>query len=138
MTDLISTLADKSGISADMAKKGLSALLAFFKANLPGESFAKLRSAIPGAESMLAEHPEAQEPASGGILDAVKGMAGKIFGGAASGAGAVLGKFTQLGFSMEQIQKFLPNVLAYLKSKVPGDVMKQVSGLLPSAGGSES
>jgi hypothetical protein len=39
---------------------------------------------------------------------------------------------------MEQIQKFLPNVLAYLKSKVPGDVMKQVSGLLPSAGGSES
>jgi hypothetical protein len=35
---------------------------------------------------------------------------------------------------MEQIQKFLPNVLAYLKSKVPGDVMKQVHALLPAPG----
>ena len=136
MADLISSLASKSGISVEQAKQGLGALLGFFKANLPGETFAKLTSAVPGAEGMMAGVPETQE--SGGILDAVKGMAGKIFGGGASGAGAVLSKLTQLGFSAEQLHKFVPNVLAFLKSKLPGDVMKQVSALVPTGEASGS
>jgi hypothetical protein len=131
MADLISTLANKSGISIEQAKKGMGTLLAFFKANLPAETFSKVTSAVPGAEGMMAAAPEAQESA-GGILGTVKDMAGKILGGSVGGAGAVLSKLTQFGFSAEQLQKFVPNVLAFLKSKLPGDVMKQVSALVPT------
>ena len=64
--------------------------------------------------------------ASGGMLDAVKGAVGKIFGG-----GEVLSKLTKLGFSTEQLTSFIPKVLEFLKNKLPADVMKQITGLLP-------
>ena len=130
MADFISELASKSGVSTDQAKKGVGALLAFFKDHTSAEGFSKIAAAVPGADGMMAAAQEDAGKSSGGILGAVTGMAGKLFGG--GGGAALVTKLTQLGFSGEQAQPFLANVLEFFKDKLPGDLMKQVSGLIPT------
>jgi hypothetical protein len=130
VSDFISELANKSGINLDMAKKALGAILAFFKEKLPADTFAKVTAAVPEAEGLMADAaaaPEAQ--AEGGVMHAITEWAGKRFGG--GGASAALSKLTSLGLSADQIKKFLPNVLAFLKGKLPAEAMNQISGLLP-------
>jgi hypothetical protein len=130
VSDFISELANKSGINLDMARKGLGAILAFFKEKLPADTFAKVNAAVPGAEGLMAEAaaaPEAQ--AEGGVLHAITEWAGKLFGG--GGAAAAMAKLTALGFSAEQVKSFVPKVLAFLQGKLPPEAMKQISGLLP-------
>lgn len=128
MADIITDLASRCGISPDLAQKGLGAVLTYFKSHLPADSFSRLSAALPAADSMMAAAQTGQE-ASGGLLSAVTGAVGKLFGGGA--AAELASKFTQIGFSAAQIQTFLPKVLELLKSKLPGDLVKQVSGLLP-------
>jgi hypothetical protein len=129
MADIASELASKCGISAEAAQKGLGVVLGFFKSKLPAESFAKLSAAVPGADDMMAA-ADTGEQASGGVVGAVKGAIGKVFGG---GTEALLAKFGQFGMTPEQIQGFLPKVMEFLKGKLPEKVMSQVSGLLPTA-----
>jgi hypothetical protein len=131
MADIISDLASKSGISPDLAKKGLGTVLSFFKEKVPAEAFSRIAAAVPGADGMMAAAQAVPEQ-SGGIIGAITGAASKLFGG--SGA-AIVTKLTQSGFSADQLTTFLPNVLEFLKSKLPADVMKQISGLLPAAEG---
>jgi hypothetical protein len=134
MADIITELANKSGISPDMARKGLGSLLAAFKHVLPAESFAKVESAIPGTEEMMALAQPAEGASSGGFLAAIKGMAGKIFGGN-DGPAALAAHLGQLGFSVDQIKNFIPKVVEFLKARLPDDLLKQISAMLPGAGG---
>ena len=67
---------------------------------------------------------------SGGVLGAVTGAVSKMLGG--SGSGALVSKLTQLGFAPEQVQGLLKNALEFLKEKVPGDVLKQITGVFPT------
>src|SRR5262249_52084429 len=129
MADIITDLASKSGISPDLARKGLGGVLAFFQSKLPADTFSQVSAAVPGADSMMAAAQAGQE-SSGGILSAVTSAVGKLFGG--GGAAEMVSKLTQLGFSAEQLQAFLPRVLDFFKGKLPGDVMSQVSGLMPT------
>jgi hypothetical protein len=131
MADIISELAGKVGISPDTAQKGMGILLSLLKQALPADSFAKVESAVPGADRMLAAAEESGEAAGGGLLESVKGVAGKLFGGGASAA--LLSKLNQLGLSPEQLEKFLTHAVEVLKAKLPPDVMKKVSGLIPVA-----
>jgi Protein of unknown function VcgC/VcgE (DUF2780) len=130
MADLISDLAAKAGVSPDLAAKGVGAILALLKDKLPAGSFSQLQSAIPNASNLMAAAQVPQE-SSGGILEAVSGAVSKLVGG---DAGALASRFTQLGFSGDQLNNFLPGVLEFLKSKLPADVVKQASALLPGVG----
>jgi hypothetical protein len=129
MADTITDLASKCGISPDLAKKGLGTLLAAFKHALPAESFAKIEAAIPGASGMVTEAQVQGAAPSGGILGAIKDIAGKLFGGGSPEALAA--HFEKLGFSPDQIRRFIPQVVAFLESKLPPELMKHVSALLP-------
>jgi|SRR6516165_9518469 hypothetical protein len=128
MADLVSELASKSGISVEQAKKGLGAVLALFKDKLPANVLSQVHAAIPGAEGLMSEAESAEE-GSGGLLGSVKEMASKLFGGSGAALAAKLG---HVGFSAEQLQKFIPNVIEFLKAKLPADVMSKLSGLLPT------
>src|SRR6516164_9110728 len=112
MADIISDLAAKSGVSADLAQKGMGALLSFMKEKLPAESFSKVTGAIPGADNMMAAAAERGPEASGGVMSAVRGLAGKLFGGA-GGASELVAKLTQFGFSADQLKRFIPTVLEF-------------------------
>jgi len=132
MADIIEDLAGKAGISADLAKKGLGALLTFVKEKVPAESFSKVTRAIPGADNAMAAAAERSSEASGGVLSAVSGLAGKLFGGD-GGASALISKLAQLGFSPEQLERFIPTVVQYLRTKLPEDLVKKITPLIPAA-----
>jgi hypothetical protein len=129
MANIINDLAGRSGISPDLARKGLGAVLELFKGKLPADTFSKISAIVPDANNLMADAQTGAQP-SGGILSAVTGAVGNLFGGS---AGQLASKLTQLGFSAEQLQAFLPKVLEFLRGKLPGDVMSQLSGFLPAA-----
>src|SRR5262245_5824989 len=68
MSDIVSDLATKSGLSPEQAQKGLGAVLAFVQQKLPKEDFAKVSEAVPNSDQILAAVGE-QEKASGGIIE---------------------------------------------------------------------
>jgi hypothetical protein len=129
MADLVTDLAAKSGLSPDLARKGLGIVLEFFKSKLPADTFSKITAAVPGTEGLIAS-AQTDAESSGGVLSAVTSAIGKLFGGGA--AAEMASKMTHLGFSAEQLQSFLPKVLEFFRSKLPADLMSQVSGLLPA------
>jgi hypothetical protein len=129
MADFISDLATKAGVSPDLARKGVGAVLALFKDKLPAGIFAQVQSAIPNASNLMTDAQAALQAApSSGILGAVGDAVSKLFGGSAA---ELASQFTHLGFSADQLKSFLPRVLDFLKSKLPADVVKQASALLP-------
>ena len=129
MSDIVSDLAAKSDLSPDQAQKGLGAVLSFVKKSLPAENFAQVSAAVPGSDEIMAAAGPHEE-SSGGILESIKGMASKLFGG--GGPAALIAKLSSLGISVEQAQSFLPRVMELLKERLPDSVTKQLSGLLPT------
>jgi hypothetical protein len=128
MADLINDLASRAGISPEQAQKGLGAVLGFLKSHLPADVYNKVSAAVPGGDAAAAAEPPAEE--RGGLLAGLTGAVGKLFGG---GAGPELvAKLGKLGFSAEQVQAFLPRVLEFLRGKLPEDVMRKITGLLPA------
>jgi len=136
MADIITELAGKIGISPETAKRGLGTLLAALQHVLPAESFAKIEGAIPGAANMLADAQAQGEAPAGGVLGAIKDMAGKLFGGGS--ASALAAHFGKLGFSPDQVRHFIAQVVEFLRSRLPPDLMKHVSALLPHEEGTAS
>jgi hypothetical protein len=136
MSDFIAGLASQTGISPEQAKKGIGALLSFLKQHLPADSAEKVVNAVPDSEGMMAAADLGAEKPSGGVLGAVAGAVGKLFGG--GGAAAVLSKLSHLGLSAEQVKKFVAAAVELLRSKLPADVMKQVNHLLPAPEGEGS
>jgi hypothetical protein len=129
MADIATELASKCAISAETAQKGLGLVLGLLKSKLPAESFSQVRAAVPAADDMMAAAANTGEQASSGVVGAVKGAIGKIFGG---GTDAVLAQFAQVGMTPDQIQGFITKVMEYFKGKLPDNVMSQITGLLPT------
>jgi hypothetical protein len=129
MADIVTEVAAKTGMSPELVRKGLGAILAYLKTKMSADNYAKLQAAVPGADGLVDEAAKAGAAPSGGMLGAVGGAVSKLFGG--SGEGQLLTGLTSAGFSTDQLQEFLPKVMESLKGKLPADVMKQASGLLP-------
>jgi hypothetical protein len=129
MADIVSDLAEKCGLSTDQAKQGLGAVLSFAKESLPEDTFAQVSAAVPGSDQIMAAVGP-QEERSGGVIETIKGVATKLFGG--GGATALLAKLSSFGISAEQAKSFIPRVMEYLKGKIPDSVMQKVSGLFPT------
>jgi hypothetical protein len=129
MSDIISELAAKSGITPEQARKGLGTVLSFLKESVPEKDFAQVSAAVPGSDPMMAAAGPREEP-SGGVLGAVKEMAGKLFGG--GGASALIAKLASLGITAEQVKAFLARVMEFLKARLPDATVKQIAGLFPA------
>jgi hypothetical protein len=129
MADIASELASKCGISAEQAQKGLGLVLGLIKNRLPADTFARVSAAVPGADDLVSAAEDTGTQASGGVVGAVKGAVGKIFGGGSTEA--LLAKFSQLGMTADQIPVFVSKVTEFFKGKLPENVVSQIRGLLP-------
>ena len=134
MADIISDLAAKAGVSPDMAGRGMGAVLEFCKGKLSPDAYNQVSGAVPNAEGLIAQSRQAPpQPASGGgIFGGISQAAGKLFGGGGGAAAELVSRLTQSGFSMEQAKAFLPQVMGFLKSKLPPDAIQKLSGILPA------
>jgi hypothetical protein len=130
MSDAINTLSSQTGIGADLIRQGLGAVLKMLQEHLPPELFSKVQSVVPGAGELIST-AESTGQASGGMIQAVTNLAGKLFGGQGKAATDLLTRLSQAGFSAEQLQAFLPKVLEFLQDKLPPEVLEKIKGLMP-------
>jgi hypothetical protein len=129
MADIVTDLAEKSGVSPDQARQGLGAVLAFARESLPADEFAQVSAAVPGSDQLMAAAGPREE-SSGGILGKIKDAAGKLFGG--GGAAALTARLAGLGLSAEQAKTFLARVTDFFRGKLPDAVTKHLNGLIPT------
>ena len=141
MSDIVSSVSSQTGISPDLVHKGLGAVLKILQDQLPSELFSKVQGVLPDAGAMISASESAGQEA-GGMIHAVTGLAGKLFGDKAEAATELFTRLSQHGFSPDQLKAFLPKVLEFLKDKLPPEVLQMVEKLVPGlsevAGTSES
>jgi hypothetical protein len=129
MAELLEELASRTGLAGDQTNQGMGALLAVLKERLNPEAFGKLKNAIPNAEQMLSAYQGKAEAAGGGLLDKVKGMAGKLMG--QGDATALQQHFGAAGISADQLKNFLPQLYEMLANKLPPNVLEQIKQHIP-------
>lgn len=121
--DLINMLTGQLGIEEGQAQGAAGMVLKLAKDKLGGD-FGSLAAAIPQAEDLISQAPEA-----GGALGAVGGLLGRL-GGAAGSLGALAqlaGGFDKLGLDKDMVSKVVSVVMQYLQQQQGGD---QLKGLL--------
>jgi hypothetical protein len=135
MDEILKTLAEHTGISAETARTALGAIIAFLKEHLPEGLSGQLMKSLPDAQGLASsfEENKAPEP-SGGLLGAFAGMASKIFGQGGGEASKLLGMLQQSGLDLTQIEAFLPKVFELIKQHLPPDVFEKIVELIPGFG----
>ena len=138
MSDVVNSLSSQTGIGTEQVRKGLGAVLKMLQDQLPPELFSQVQGAVPGANEMISgSEPAGQE--AGGMIQAVTGLAGKLFGGRGEAATDLFARLGKLGFSPDQLTAFLPKVMEFLRGKLPPEVLEKVEHLIPGlAGAAES
>lgn len=121
--DLIKLLTENLGVSSSQAEGGTGLLLDLAKKQLGGDDFSKISNAIPNADSLMKNIPQAS--GLGGVLGGLGGMLGGKAGGLGNMA-ALAGGFSKLDMDGDMIQKFVPVIMSYLKEQ-GGD---ELEGLL--------
>jgi hypothetical protein len=130
MSDIVSSLSGQTGISPDLVRKGLGAVLKMLQDQLPPELFTKVQGVLPDAGAMIAAS-EATGPGASSMIEAVTNLAGKLFGSRGEAATDLFARLGQHGFSPEQLKSFLPRVLEFLKDRLPPEVLQMVEKLVP-------
>jgi hypothetical protein len=130
MADFLSDLASKAGVDSDQAHQGLGALLALLKSRLSPDAFARLKSAIPRSDDMLDSVQDKVQSGGAGLLEGVKNVAGKIFGGQ-NPAAALESHFSNVGVSPDQLKRFLPQLHEMLANRLPTNVLAQIEEHVP-------
>ncbi|MGB3655379.1 MAG: DUF2780 domain-containing protein [Rivularia sp. (in: cyanobacteria)] len=130
--ELVQQLVSNLGVQENQAKGGAGLILKLAQDKLGGGEFAKVASAIPGADMLLGSAPS-EESGGGGMMGALGGMAAGMMGG---GQGANLGSlmslaggFSKLGMDGNMVTKFFPIILNFVQQKGGADV----AGILSKA-----
>jgi uncharacterized protein (DUF2267 family) len=132
MASFLEDLAARAGLQSDQAHQGVGALLTLLKNRLDPEAFAQLQKSIPNASEVLAKCQSMAPEMKGGVLEAMKDVAGKLFGGNASDAEAAVNPhFGNFGLSPDHLKMLLPAMSQMLANKLPPDVMNQIRKHLP-------
>lgn len=129
MIDIVTTIAEKSGISPAMVQKGLGAILTALKKFAPD-----LHSQVAGYLPQSGQYESSLEASqeSGGLMGAITGAASKLFGGQTGETAEVANLFSKAGFSTDQVSQFLPAAIEQLKNVVPADVIDGIVERFPA------
>ena len=124
--DLVKELVSKLGIDSEQAKGGAGMILGLVKDKLGAGEFAKVKEAIPEADQLAEEAPEA----GGGLLGAVGGLTSALGAGGVGDLAKLAGGFQKLGLDADMVGKFVPVILDLVKSKGGDGVGKIVAAVL--------
>jgi hypothetical protein len=130
MADFLTELASGAGMQEGQAHQGVGALLALLKNRLDPAGFQHLQNAIPASDQMLSGYEDKKQWASGGLLDAVKGVAGKLLG-EQDPLAVIERHFASIGLSSEQVKSLLPKLHEMLANKLPPEVVDQIQEHVP-------
>jgi hypothetical protein len=124
--ELVGSLVSKLGVTPKQAEGGAGALLGLAKGKLKADDFAKVATAVPGTDKLIASAPAADAPKSGGALGAAAGAMGTQ----AAGLAGLAPVFSKLGLKSDMVAKFAPVVVDYAQKKGGDTVGKLLGGVL--------
>ena len=124
--DLVGSLVSKLGVTPKQAEGGAGALLGLAKGKLKADDFAKVATAIPGTDKLIASAPAADAPKGGGALGAAAGAVG----GKTAGLAGLAPVFSKLGLKSDMVAKYAPVVVDYAQKKGGDTVGKLLGGVL--------
>jgi hypothetical protein len=113
MNELVERLMTRAGVSEHQARAGTGALLKAAQERMDANEFEQLLGSVPGVREMLSEAP--QKSAAGGLLSGIASMIGGEQSDMAQ-ATRLLTAFGSLGMGKDEILKFAPVILDYLKT----------------------
>jgi hypothetical protein len=120
--ELVGELVKELAITPSQAQGGAATLFGVAKSRLSAADFAKVASAVPNMEGLLAAAPGAAGKSG---LEALVGQAGSI-GNMAAAAGTL----SKLGLKPDTIAKFAPALVKVVQSKGGAEVGKLLAGAL--------
>jgi hypothetical protein len=123
--ELIDMLTNNLGVSGAQAEGGAAVLFKAAKDKLGEGEFARLLGGVPGMSDLLGKAPAG----SGGLGGLLGGLAGAM-GGNAGAIATVLQGFGKLGLTADHAKKFVPVILAYLRTKAGPDVVSTLEKTL--------
>jgi hypothetical protein len=132
MPSFLEELAAKAGLESDQVQKGVGALLTMLKSKLDAPAFAHLQNSIPNADDALSQFKSKMAANPGGLLDAMKGVAGKVFSKDDPGTSPDLrSHLSSAGISTDQLSNLLPALHEMVAGKLPPQVVDQIRKHVP-------
>lgn len=128
MEQIIAIIAEKLGISTELASKAVGIILNLVDSSVGDDVKEKLYNAVPEAKELAAA---GGEEGGGGLM----GMAGGLFGGGggAMGAMAAMGKLSEAGLDNDQIGSMGKTLLGYIgevaDEELVGEIVSSIPGL---------
>lgn len=125
MNEVVTQIADRVGISPDLAEKALGMMLGFLQREADDGAVAKMIEAIPGGSDLVAQFNG--EGASGG------GLLGGLMS-ALGGGGGIMGLGQQLmseGLGMGEITALAKETISIAKQYAGEEVVDQVVASVP-------
>ena len=125
MNEVVTQIADRVGISPDLAEKALGMMLGFLQREADDGPVAKMIEAIPGGSDLVAQFNG--EGASGG------GLLGGLMS-ALGGGGGIMGLGQQLmseGLGMGEITALAKETIAVAKQYAGDEIVDQVVASVP-------
>lgn len=126
MNEIVVQIADRVGISTDVAEKAVGMMLGFLQREADDGAVARMIEAIPGATDLVAQF---SGTGSGG------GLLGGIMG--ALGGGGIMGLGQQLmsqGLGMGEITALAKETIAVARQYAGDEVVDQVVASVPGLG----
>jgi hypothetical protein len=125
MNEIVTEIANRVGISPDLAEKALGMMLGFLQREAADGPVAEMIEKIPGATELVAQFNGEGSGGGGGLLGGLMG---------ALGGGGIMGLGQQLmseGLGMSEITSLAKETIAIAKEHAGEDVVDQVVASVP-------
>ncbi len=131
MADFLDTLALKTGVKPEQARKGLEVLVFALRERLPDDAFATIAAIIPSARPTTAAAVEEFRDQLEFWGSELPEMKQKARPNAQTPLTGILHRLSRSGFTMQEANDFLPVVFQMLKKTLPQDVVRQIDRSIP-------
>lgn len=131
MDELIQQLIATLGINPSIANDATSKAMGMLKGQVGDDLFAKISSAIPGAQEAAEQGLAQTAVESGGMLGQLASMASEAIGGGAGEGLELAGMLKSAGLEPEQLSGFVGTVVEFLKEKLGEDTLGEVLEKFP-------
>ncbi len=129
---LIEATADKSGLSDEQARLGLSGALTLIQKHADPQMVEELLTAIPGARELAGEGLVLMQNKS--LVGGLMGKVGGTSGAAMADAMSINQHLARKGINVSDMQEILPVAMSFVEEKTGKDLLRDVLMSIPGLG----
>jgi hypothetical protein len=132
--ELISRVADRTGLSDAQSRLGLSAALALIEKHGDPDKVQALMTAISGSAGLATEGTAITDNKPRGLIGGLMSKTGGAGGAAMADAMALNQRLSKEGIMVSDMQAILPIAMTFVHEKTGTDMLRDVLGSIPGLG----